>query len=183
VTTVSAGYFQTIRQPLIQGRTFDEHDDAKALPVALINQTMARHRWPSEDPIGKRVTFDHGQRWITIVGVAGAAKEFGLGRPVGDEIYTPLAQNGVRRQPGRAHGGRPVPLHCGLRQDPCRHHNRANRLSLTLGPRCFRSETFIDGRQSPGGFSIRDPARGGGQTLCDKNDPAETLEENASLPF
>ena len=56
-------------------------------------------------------------------------------------------------------------------------------LSLTLGPRGFRSETFIDGRQSPGGFSIRDPARGGGPTPRDKNDPAETLEENASLPF
>ena len=94
VTNVSADYFQTIRQPLVQGRSFTEHDDAKAILVAVINQAMAHHRWPSEDPVGRRVTFDQGQHWITIVGVVGDAREYGLDRPVGDEIYTPLAQTG-----------------------------------------------------------------------------------------
>jgi putative ABC transport system permease protein len=94
VASVSTDYFQTIRQPLVQGRTFTEHDDLKALPVALINQTMARHRWVADDPIGKRVTFDRGQHWIKIVGVVGDAKEYGLDHPVVDEIYTPLAQTG-----------------------------------------------------------------------------------------
>jgi putative ABC transport system permease protein len=93
-TVVSSDYFRTIRQPLLQGRAFTDHDDANALRVGLINQTMARHRWPSEDPIGKRVTFDHGQHWITIAGVIGDAKEYGLDRPMGDEIYVPLTQSG-----------------------------------------------------------------------------------------
>jgi putative ABC transport system permease protein len=93
VVSVSADYFQTIRQPLVQGRTFTD-DDTKALLVAVINQTMARHRWPSQDPTGRRVTFDQGQHWITIVGVVGDAKEYGLDRPVVDEVYTPLAQTG-----------------------------------------------------------------------------------------
>jgi ABC-type antimicrobial peptide transport system permease subunit len=60
----------------------------------VINQAMTRHRWPSEDPLGKRITFDQGQHWVTLVGVVGDAKEYGLDRTVGDKIYTPLAQNG-----------------------------------------------------------------------------------------
>jgi len=93
-TTVTSDYFQTIRQPLVQGRMFTDHDDANAPLVCVINQTMARHRWRTEDPIGKRITFDKGQHWITIVGVIGDAREYGLARPMGDEIYVPVLQNG-----------------------------------------------------------------------------------------
>ncbi len=93
-TVVSSDYFQVVRQPLVKGRTFTDHDDAKALQVAVINQTMARHRWPSEDPVGKRISFNQGQNWGTIVGVVGDVKEYGLDHPVGDEVYLPLAQNG-----------------------------------------------------------------------------------------
>ncbi len=93
-TVVSSDYFQTIRQPLIQGRAFTDHDDANAPLVCVINQTMARHRWRSEDAIDKRITFDKGQHWIKIVGVIGDAREYGLARPMADEIYIPVAQNG-----------------------------------------------------------------------------------------
>jgi putative ABC transport system permease protein len=55
---------------------------------------MARHRWPSDDPVGKRVTFDQRQTWIKIVGVVGDVKEYGLDRPVGDEIYATIQQGG-----------------------------------------------------------------------------------------
>src|SRR5260370_16913576 len=55
---------------------------------------MDRHRWPSEDPIGKRITFDKGQHWITVAGVIGDAKEYGLARPMADEVYLPVAQAG-----------------------------------------------------------------------------------------
>ena len=61
--------------------------------AAIINQTMARHRWPSEDPVGRRITFDQGQHWITIVGVVGDVKEYGLDREVKDEVYSAF-QNG-----------------------------------------------------------------------------------------
>jgi len=91
---VSAGYFETIRQPVVQGRGLTEHDDATSLPVAVINQTMARHRWPSEDPIGKRISFNAGNTWIQIIGVVGDVKEYGLDRPIRDEVYAPLAQAG-----------------------------------------------------------------------------------------
>ena len=94
-TYVSSGYFETLRQPLLRGRTFSDHDDTEALKVGVVNQIMARHRWPTEDPIGKRVSFDQGKTWITIVGVVGDAREYGLEHPAKDEFYTPLAQSGA----------------------------------------------------------------------------------------
>jgi len=94
ITNVSDGYFETIHQPILSGRSFTGADDANAPQVAIVDQTMARHRWPNEDPVGKRVSFDQGKTWIQIVGVAGDVKEYGLDRKVGDEIYTPIAQQG-----------------------------------------------------------------------------------------
>jgi len=93
-TVISDGYFETIRQPLASGRTFTPFDDSKAKLVAVINQTMARHRWPGEDPIGKRVKFQGNNGWTQIVGVIADAHEYGLGRPVEDELYLPLDQSG-----------------------------------------------------------------------------------------
>jgi predicted permease len=94
VTLVSSGYFQTIRQPLLAGRTFTDHDDAKAEQVALINQQMAQHRWPSEDPVGKRVSFDGGKQWLKIIGVVGNVREYGLQKPPADELYAAVPQQG-----------------------------------------------------------------------------------------
>jgi len=91
---VSSEYFSTIRQPLLQGRFFTDHDDEKALKVAIINQSMRRHLWPTEDPIGKRISFDQGQTWNTIAGVVGDAREYGLERGSPEKIYLPVLQNG-----------------------------------------------------------------------------------------
>jgi putative ABC transport system permease protein len=93
-TGVSPGYFETIRQPLLRGRTFADHDGADAMKVAVINQSMAFHRFASEDPVGKRISFDGGKNWITIAGVVGDAREYGLERAVGDEVYLPVNQSG-----------------------------------------------------------------------------------------
>jgi predicted permease len=92
-TVVSTEYFATLRQPILFGRDFTEHDDDTAPAAAVINQTMARHRWPTEDPVGKRISFDQGQHWTTIVGVVGDVKEYGLDREVKDEVYNAF-QNG-----------------------------------------------------------------------------------------
>ncbi|HVH88767.1 MAG TPA: ABC transporter permease [Terriglobales bacterium] len=94
VTVVGTDYFGTIRQPLIQGREFADHDDAKATRVAVINQQMGRHRWPGEDPIGKRITFDEGKHWVQIVGIVGDVREYGLEKSVGDELYLAASQQG-----------------------------------------------------------------------------------------
>ncbi len=91
-TVVEAGYFETVRQPLLRGRTFTEHDNQGIKLVTVINDTMARHHWPTEDPVGRRITFDHGGSWLTIVGVVGDTREYGLDRPTLDEVYLPFEQ-------------------------------------------------------------------------------------------
>jgi predicted permease len=90
----SADYFQTIRLPLLKGRLFTEADDAQAQQVAVINQTMARHRWGDEDPVGKRISFDQGKNWVTIAGIVGDVRQYGLNREPTDEIYRPMRQTG-----------------------------------------------------------------------------------------
>jgi putative ABC transport system permease protein len=89
---VSPDYFRAIGTPLISGRMFTETDDDKAPLVSIVNESTARHRWGKEDPVGKRVSFDKGQTWVTIVGVVGDVKQYGLDREAADEIYGPVAQ-------------------------------------------------------------------------------------------
>jgi predicted permease len=89
---VSPDYFQTIRVPLVKGRTFTESDHERALSVAVINQSLQRHRWGNEDPIGKRISFDRGESWITVVGIVGDTRHYGLNREALDEVYRPVAQ-------------------------------------------------------------------------------------------
>jgi len=92
--SASPGYFETLRLPLVAGRTFVDSDNEKAPLVAVINQSTTRHRWNDEDPIGRRVSFDGGKTWATVIGIVSDVKQYGLDRDPTDEIYIPLAQNG-----------------------------------------------------------------------------------------
>jgi putative ABC transport system permease protein len=55
---ISHNYFRAMGIPMAAGRTFTQHDDARARRVAIVNEAMARRYWPGEDPIGKRVALD-----------------------------------------------------------------------------------------------------------------------------
>ena len=88
IRVVSADYFATIRQPIVQGRGLTRQDERADAPlVAVINESMARRRFPKENPIGKRIRFELDEYWVQIVGVAGDVKEYGLDQPAMDEIY------------------------------------------------------------------------------------------------
>ncbi len=65
---VAEDYFRTLDIPLVSGRAFQRSDDENALPVAIINQTMAAKYWPGKDPIGQQ--FKLKDRSLEIVGVA-----------------------------------------------------------------------------------------------------------------
>ncbi|HKS82686.1 MAG TPA: ABC transporter permease [Candidatus Acidoferrales bacterium] len=93
ITAASPEYFQTLGIPLVEGREFQDTDDSKTMLVTIINETARRLLWPNEDPVGKHISFDHGEHWSTIVGVVGDVREFGLDRPAAPEIYMPVAQN------------------------------------------------------------------------------------------
>lgn len=66
---VSGDYFQTLRVPLLAGRTFTPADNPQAPRVILVNQTLARQLWGEEDPVGKRVRVGSGTQETTVVGV------------------------------------------------------------------------------------------------------------------
>ena len=52
---ISPGYFQTLRTPLVAGRGFTDHDNAKSQPVAIVNQEFCQRYWPGQDAIGKKI--------------------------------------------------------------------------------------------------------------------------------
>ena len=52
---VGPSYFDTVGMRLLKGRSFDESDVAGAVPVTVINETMAKTYFQGEDPIGKRI--------------------------------------------------------------------------------------------------------------------------------
>jgi putative ABC transport system permease protein len=92
VVVTSPEYAETIGMPLTRGRWIDEHDEKERLHVAVINESMAKHRWPGQDPLGRRVSLNKGKDWMTVVGIVGDVKDFGLNRAAVDEIYAPLKQ-------------------------------------------------------------------------------------------
>lgn len=96
-SVVAGDYFRAMSIPIVRGRAFGPADDAEGLPVAVINEAMARRFWPGEDPIGRR--FKPGEvtgenPWVTVVGVAGDVRTRSLDEEVPAGWYQPLAQVG-----------------------------------------------------------------------------------------
>jgi putative ABC transport system permease protein len=89
---VSAGYFETIRTPLLSGRTIDEKDIAGGSPVAVINETAAKHFFPGQNPIGKHIANSRDMVQREIVGVAADVKFNTLNAADVEEMYLPMAQ-------------------------------------------------------------------------------------------
>lgn len=91
VRRVSLDYFKTLGIPLIQGRLFAPTDNIDAPQVRVISQALAQRRFAGESPIGRRISGD-GVNWVTIIGVVGSTKEFGLNEDPVEEIYAPMEQ-------------------------------------------------------------------------------------------
>ncbi len=89
--TISPGYWETLRLPLIAGRDFQATDVAGAPGVVIVNETLANRFWPGQNPLGRRITV-FGRREVTIVGVARNAKYRRLNEPAMGHFYIPLAQ-------------------------------------------------------------------------------------------
>ncbi len=85
-------YFSAMEIPLIAGRMFVENDRDKTPPVAIIDQKLADRFWPHGDAIGKHIRQGDDSPWVTIVGVVGVVKEYGLDTDTRMVIYYPHAQ-------------------------------------------------------------------------------------------
>jgi predicted permease len=97
---VTADYLRTMGIPLLQGRYFDETDSERSMPVAIINETMARQYWPDQNALGRRFRLDDAdpgaarrRQWITIVGVVADVRQMGVDAPIKAEMFLPFQQN------------------------------------------------------------------------------------------
>ena len=116
--TVDENFFQTFGVPIVRGRGFRASDTAKAPRVAIVNEALAKHYWPGQDPIGKRFRLDNQKGpWIEIVGVSKQGKYLWLGEPPVEYLYFPLAQNRKPRMTLVAESlGNPAALAAPLRE-------------------------------------------------------------------
>ena len=103
VQRISAGYFSTMRIPLIRGRVWSDSESGGTPHVAVVNQTMARTWWADESAIGRRVRMPDyvkppnpfrlaapgSDGWFDIVGIVGDTPNVGLHEPPAPSIYVP----------------------------------------------------------------------------------------------
>jgi predicted permease len=90
---VDVGYFETTGIAIQQGRGFTEADRAGSMPVAVVNDTMARKYWPNESAIGKRFRYYTESDFREIVGVAETVKYITLGEAPQAATYFPFRQS------------------------------------------------------------------------------------------
>lgn len=117
--STTANYFKVMNIPFLKGRNFEEQDEQHALAVlhasvtagtagrnydgpptlvAIINEAMSKKLWPDGDALGQIFNLGGGVP-VTVIGVVGDVKEFGLISPVIPQAYFPLAWAFYR--PGR----------------------------------------------------------------------------------
>lgn len=97
VRLITPGVFEALHIPLKRGRFFSPSDRNGTELVAVIDDTLARRFWPSEEPIGQRLRPADGGPWYTIVGVAGHILQSDLATDPGrGVIYYSLYQHSRR---------------------------------------------------------------------------------------
>jgi predicted permease len=97
MAVITRTYFQTLKTPLLRGRTFDAHDTKSATPVLIVDQLMADRYFPGESAIGKRLRMSTGEKgareYRTIVGVVPHLKVYGFEEVTTlPQAYLPMAQ-------------------------------------------------------------------------------------------
>jgi predicted permease len=96
VRVASTDYFRTMEIPLRKGRFFTEDDTADKPQVVIIDEKFAQRFWPDSDPIGKHLWFNP-KKPITIVGVVGVVKQYGLETDGKIATYFPQLQQPDQR--------------------------------------------------------------------------------------
>jgi predicted permease len=91
--SVTPGYFETFRIPLLQGRLFNERDTKDSAPVAIISEPMAKQFFPGVNPLGRKLTLSYGSDWTgEVVGVVAGIRRRGLAEERRAEVYLPFSQ-------------------------------------------------------------------------------------------
>lgn len=97
VARVTPDFHKTMGIRLVKGRYFTEHDTDGQPPVCIVDETMVQTYWPNEEPIGKRIKFgrDTQSPWMTVVGVVGHVKNYGVDQESRVETYISLMQDPI----------------------------------------------------------------------------------------
>ena len=92
--TVSSGYFNVMRIPLLKGRSLRDEDNRRETPrVVVINEALQRRYWPHANPIGSHLILR--DKTYEVVGVVGNVKHDNLTAVSTGEVYTPQYQGGA----------------------------------------------------------------------------------------
>ncbi len=87
----SPGYFETMRIPILRGRSFTGEEKLTDDRVCLIDTRMAETHFAGQDPVGKRLQFFNGPNgtatYSTIIGVVGHVENYGIGQDSRVQIY------------------------------------------------------------------------------------------------
>jgi putative ABC transport system permease protein len=99
--TVSQGYFATLGMQLMHGRLLDDQDASGTSRAVVINEHMANHLWPHQDPLGRHIISVDQEATpgilspdtaSIVVGVVGNAHEGSLSGNFGDEVFLPMSR-------------------------------------------------------------------------------------------
>jgi predicted permease len=94
---ITPGLLEALGARLVEGRFFTESDDVKTMPVAIVDERLARRAWPGESAIGKRflgdpMTSGTASVQVTVVGVVRHLRHRQPMRELGEQIYYPVRQ-------------------------------------------------------------------------------------------
>ncbi len=92
IQTMSPGFTETMRLPLVTGREFTARDGEHDSKVILVNESAARSYWPQQNAIGKHILLGRIPQPIEIVGVLADVRNVNLAADPQPEIYLPFAQ-------------------------------------------------------------------------------------------
>jgi putative ABC transport system permease protein len=100
VFSTSAGYFETLRIPLLEGRLYGATDRSGVEPVAVVSRGLADRFWGGGRAIGARITLgdpaDPETVWMTVVGVVGDVRHEGVNQEGYPQLYLPFSQAPTR---------------------------------------------------------------------------------------
>lgn len=142
-------YLRALGIPLRAGRFFEARDGFDAPHAAVVSESLARSRWPGQDPIGRTIQFgnmDGDLHLLTIVGIAGDTRESGLEQPPRPTVYVNLLQRPrsafsvvmhTEADPGAVIAAARAILHEEAPDVPPRFRTFAQLYSASLGSRRF----------------------------------------------
>jgi putative ABC transport system permease protein len=93
LNTVDRDYFETAGVVIENGRGFTDVDRQASVPVAIVNEKLARDYWPGEEALGKRIQLPDDKEMRQIVGIARSANYSSWAEPPQPCVYVPLEQH------------------------------------------------------------------------------------------